>query len=301
MPWPRTSIEGAILNSPTVEGCVSVPVMSSDPHPLRGMAGTAGLSWGWTSGLDEVLPEIIEDIGPRAESWADNTYAPGGFPLERSIFLSSPEAIRLAYEPLSWGSPEARLARIAHHLPGELRPPPPGSVRFGVFRGLRRLSVGRWRRFSYVEAERQSGAHSMRVPHFVRCGLGPPRVYYELPELVDSETLVGQVEELVGWQGARSLAMRLRHLLRASELPPNSFVISGLGETSLKVECRVRLVVDPDRIWSSLLAHVPSRQASSFRAVFDALQLTINILRSEERRVGKECVSECRSRWSPYH
>src|SRR3546814_4261011 len=27
----------------------------------------------------------------------------------------------------------------------------------------------------------------------------------------------------------------------------------------------------------------------------------VNINRSEERRVGKECVSTCRSRWSPYH
>src|SRR3546814_11313576 len=26
-----------------------------------------------------------------------------------------------------------------------------------------------------------------------------------------------------------------------------------------------------------------------------------NAVRSEERRVGKECVSTCRSRWSPYH
>src|SRR3546814_15268557 len=26
-----------------------------------------------------------------------------------------------------------------------------------------------------------------------------------------------------------------------------------------------------------------------------------NEFRSEERRVGKECVSTCRSRWSPYH
>src|SRR3546814_3889316 len=26
-----------------------------------------------------------------------------------------------------------------------------------------------------------------------------------------------------------------------------------------------------------------------------------HIDRSEERRVGKECVSTCRSRWSPYH
>src|SRR3546814_5030147 len=27
----------------------------------------------------------------------------------------------------------------------------------------------------------------------------------------------------------------------------------------------------------------------------------IKKMRSEERRVGKECVSTCRSRWSPYH
>src|SRR3546814_4739799 len=26
-----------------------------------------------------------------------------------------------------------------------------------------------------------------------------------------------------------------------------------------------------------------------------------DVKRSEERRVGKECVSTCRSRWSPYH
>src|SRR3546814_12333728 len=28
---------------------------------------------------------------------------------------------------------------------------------------------------------------------------------------------------------------------------------------------------------------------------------TPEYFRSEERRVGKECVSTCRSRWSPYH
>src|SRR3546814_15300055 len=27
----------------------------------------------------------------------------------------------------------------------------------------------------------------------------------------------------------------------------------------------------------------------------------LHVLRSEERRVGKECVSTCISRWSPYH
>ena len=32
-----------------------------------------------------------------------------------------------------------------------------------------------------------------------------------------------------------------------------------------------------------------------------ALSYVIVNLRSEERRVGKECSRTCRSRWSPYH
>src|SRR3546814_11884122 len=31
------------------------------------------------------------------------------------------------------------------------------------------------------------------------------------------------------------------------------------------------------------------------------LEAAVNAARSEERRVGKECVSTCRSRWEPYH
>src|SRR3546814_20320291 len=31
------------------------------------------------------------------------------------------------------------------------------------------------------------------------------------------------------------------------------------------------------------------------------IQSDRRLRRSEERRVGKECVSTCRSRWSPYH
>ena len=33
----------------------------------------------------------------------------------------------------------------------------------------------------------------------------------------------------------------------------------------------------------------------------DAVYQDLALVRSEERRVGKECVSLCRSRWSPYH
>src|SRR3546814_11267399 len=40
------------------------------------------------------------------------------------------------------------------------------------------------------------------------------------------------------------------------------------------------------------------------QAIFaDLVRRHVNVIgtRSEERRVGKECVSTCRSRWSPFH
>src|SRR3546814_11848206 len=36
-------------------------------------------------------------------------------------------------------------------------------------------------------------------------------------------------------------------------------------------------------------------------AEYDKVVTKHGVKRSEERRVGKECVSTCRSRWSPYH
>src|SRR3546814_12755649 len=40
-------------------------------------------------------------------------------------------------------------------------------------------------------------------------------------------------------------------------------------------------------------------RSTSFIAINPRTLTTL--ARSEERRVGKECVSTCRSRWSPYH
>ena len=34
---------------------------------------------------------------------------------------------------------------------------------------------------------------------------------------------------------------------------------------------------------------------------FGSLLVRRGLVRSEERRVGKECMVQCRSRWSPYH
>ena len=43
---------------------------------------------------------------------------------------------------------------------------------------------------------------------------------------------------------------------------------------------------EAEAVWTQLRARIPERTG---------------VLRSEERRVGKECERLCRSRWSPYH
>src|SRR3546814_1228762 len=48
------------------------------------------------------------------------------------------------------------------------------------------------------------------------------------------------------------------------------------------------------KLWRKPLLHFLDARHTA-RLVID------NGERSEERRVGKECVSTCRSRWSPYH
>src|SRR3546814_19587262 len=50
-----------------------------------------------------------------------------------------------------------------------------------------------------------------------------------------------------------------------------------------------------------VLAHMSGSRAVEM--VIEDLRLSkiLTKQRSEERRVGKECVSTCRSRWSPYH
>src|SRR3546814_13863018 len=45
----------------------------------------------------------------------------------------------------------------------------------------------------------------------------------------------------------------------------------------------------------------PFAMIESFRGWLSARPDEYVLGRSEERRVGKECVSTCRSRWSPYH
>ena len=48
---------------------------------------------------------------------------------------------------------------------------------------------------------------------------------------------------------------------------------------------------------TSMRTELPSRRG----AIYDRSGVVVLAARSEERRVGKECIAVCRSRWSPYH
>src|SRR3546814_2972089 len=63
-------------------------------------------------------------------------------------------------------------------------------------------------------------------------------------------------------------------------------------------------VCSSDLAEGALLApHVHAMMDVSDGLLIDAARMAeaSGLARSEERRVGKECVSTCRSRWSPYH
>src|SRR3546814_13870932 len=89
----------------------------------------------------------------------------------------------------------------------------------------------------------------------------------------------------------------LRYWLAAGGLNPGYYTPGDVGGT---VKADVQLsVTPPPQMPATLEAGTiegycvgePWNQAAVFK----------KIGRSEERRVGQECVSTCRSRWSPYH
>src|SRR3546814_1802357 len=65
-----------------------------------------------------------------------------------------------------------------------------------------------------------------------------------------------------------------------------------------------RLMIDLNAGSIINMAHavVPHMMANRFGKIVNIAAMGgLRGGRSEERRVGKECVSTCRSRWSPYH
>src|SRR3546814_6071121 len=75
-----------------------------------------------------------------------------------------------------------------------------------------------------------------------------------------------------------------------SDRPP----VKGIDESE-KEDSRKALDTEPFSALAFKIMTDPFVGSLTFFRVYSG------VLRSEERRVGKECVSTCRSRWSPYH
>ena len=88
-------------------------------------------------------------------------------------------------------------------------------------------------------------------------------------------------DRIVTIEDAAELQLKQEHVVRLETRPPN---IEGKGAVRQRQLVINSLRMRPDRI---VVGEVRGEEA------FDMLQA----MRSEERRVGKEC----RSRWSPYH
>ena len=76
------------------------------------------------------------------------------------------------------------------------------------------------------------------------------------------------------------------------------------SETGVKAEMVVRpeLCTRPDILHGgAVMAFADTLGAAATVLNLPEGKGTTTIERSEERRVGKECLAVCRSRWSPYH
>src|SRR3546814_12209709 len=106
--------------------------------------------------------------------------------------------------------------------------------------------------------------------------------------------------------------LRQSHVVRLETRPAN---LEGAREVAARDLVRNALRMRPDRIilgevrgaeaiemlQAMSTGHDGSMATIHANSARDALGRLEMLLSSEDRRVGKECVSTCRSRWSPCH
>src|SRR3546814_16281497 len=81
------------------------------------------------------------------------------------------------------------------------------------------------------------------------------------------------------------------------EVLPKTYALSHADRVALRVAPVIRVLV----LVLAPITHAIHIVVSVILRPFGILLGPELSDRSEERRVGKECVSTCRSRWSPYH
>src|SRR3546814_15214478 len=90
----------------------------------------------------------------------------------------------------------------------------------------------------------------------------------------------------------RMICIGKREIIGDTSAPISVKSLLGLPFVLLRRGTMGRSVMDDPRLQKQFEQHA-RLQTDNVNAV--------SLFRSEERRVGKECVSTCRSRWSPYH
>ena len=102
--------------------------------------------------------------------------------------------------------------------------------------------------------------------------------------------------------GALIIGVFVAGLLAQLLLRPIHVIRSGLTRLG-KGEFGVTLDLPPGDEFGELgsFFNTVSQQLSADRTLLAGQKANLQATRSEERRVGKECTSVCRSRWSPYH
>src|SRR3546814_15317696 len=112
------------------------------------------------------------------------------------------------------------------------------------------------------------------------------------------------------WTAPGSLDLKVRSAKRRQAAQTLPSMVGAAPPPDMPRERIVR--IDPeDRLWVDLFLGYVARgcaQPGGYPAFYEAMDRKrydvcqeLGISRSEERRVGKECVSTCRSRWSPDH
>src|SRR3546814_13206938 len=106
-----------------------------------------------------------------------------------------------------------------------------------------------------------------------------------------SDVFSSDLRRQIARLGRREIGL---HHLGLAELRRDRPIIEQVGrdEGAVRVDQRDR--VDDPRVGGRRVRIVRGRLGEEAGA-------KLLDMRSEERRVGKECVSTCRSRWSPYH
>src|SRR3546814_18646219 len=98
-------------------------------------------------------------------------------------------------------------------------------------------------------------------------------------DVCSSDLLEREHAAEAGLLASRQLVLRMRHQARIEHTLDRRLFTEPFGQTMRVLAMRLH-------------AH---------RKRFQTFQKYPGIERSEERRVGKECVHTCRFRWSPYH